>query len=98
MSFWLLYEEVLQFKTTEEIATNVTNFLSVYSSIIHKEPFIDWHLISKDPDDNKYIDCSIAANAYCIVSKDAHFRPFKNNKFPPLLVLTLDEFESRFKQ
>ncbi|MEM0994249.1 MAG: putative toxin-antitoxin system toxin component, PIN family [Bacteroidota bacterium] len=96
-SILLEYEEVLQEKTRVEVADNVTNFLSVYPLVYRKEPYIDWNLIAEDPDDNKYVDCAVAADAFCIVSNDGHFKPYKNNEFPPLKVMTLREFEAAFK-
>lgn len=96
-SILLEYEEVLAQKSTAEIADNISNFLSIYPFVYRKEPYIDWNLITEDSDDNKFVDCSVAADAFCIVSNDKHFRPYKNNAFPPLKVLTLAEFEAKFK-
>jgi predicted nucleic acid-binding protein len=50
------------------------------------------NLIEKDPDDNKYVDCEIAANATYIVSEDADFRVLKRVSFPTVSLLTADEF------
>lgn len=96
-SILLEYEEILAQKSTPEIADNISNFLAIYPYVYRKEPYIDWNLITEDPDDNKFVDCSVAADAFCIVSNDRHFRPYKNNDFPPLKVLTLVEFEAQFK-
>ncbi len=45
-----------------------------------------------DKDDDKFVDCAIATNADYIVTEDSHFQHLKNIKFPPLVVLSLDEF------
>lgn len=55
-------------------------------------PEIAVELIKADPDDNKFVDCAIAANATYIVSDDKHFAPFKDITFPQLLVIRLMEF------
>ena len=43
--------------------------------------YFHFHLIEQDKDDNKFVDCAIAANAKYIVSEDAHFKQLKNNHF-----------------
>jgi predicted nucleic acid-binding protein len=59
--------------------------------------FYHWNLIEVDPNDNKFIDCAISSNAYCLVSNDKHFNVVKGIDFPKLNVLRLEEFESEFK-
>ena len=56
-----------------------------------------WNLISKDPDDNKFVDCAIFGNADFIVSDDKHFKELENVDFPKVLVVRLDEFAKRYK-
>jgi uncharacterized protein len=94
----LEYEEVLARKTTSEIAQNVSQFLAAFPFVEKTEIFFNWTLVEKDPDDNKFIDCAVAAGAFCIVSNDRHLQPFKTLEFPPLRVLTLDEFEVQFRE
>lgn len=92
----LEYEEVLTAKTTSEVASNFTDFLVSFPSVDQIQVFFHWHLIQNDPDDNKFVDCAIAAKAFCIVSEDRHFRPYKMNEHPPLRVLRVDEFKEMF--
>lgn len=49
-------------------------------------------LIVADPDDNKFVDCAIVANAECIVTNDSHFEILKSIPFPKVNVLNIDEF------
>ena len=51
-----------------------------------------FHLIEQDKDDNKFVDCAIAANAQFIVSEDSHFKHLKNIPFPTVNVIRLGEF------
>jgi predicted nucleic acid-binding protein len=51
-----------------------------------------FELIKDDPDDNKFVDCAVAANATYIVSDDKHFAPLKEITFPQLLVIKLMDF------
>ena len=57
-----------------------------------KDPHYTFALIEADKDDNKFVDCAIAANAKCIVSEDKHFRVLKNIPFPKVEVLGIEEF------
>ncbi len=93
----LEYEEVLERRTTPEIAENVVNFLSVFPFVDLVEIFYNWQLVESDPEDNKFVDCMIAANALCIVSNDKHFQPYRAYDFPPTKVLTTDEFTQEFR-
>ena len=92
----LEYEEVLTAKTTSEVASNFTDFLVSFPSVEQIQVFFNWYLIQNDPDDNKFVDCAVAAKAFCIVSEDRHFRPYKMNEHPPLQVLTVKEFKEMF--
>lgn len=56
-----------------------------------------WNLITKDPDDNKFVDCAIFANADFIVSDDKHFNELKNIEFPKVLVVRLEEFARLYR-
>ncbi|MBA4184831.1 MAG: hypothetical protein H0X49_12585 [Acidobacteria bacterium] len=52
----------------------------------------------QDDDDNKFVDCAISANAICLVSNDNHFQVLKMIKFPQVNVLTLSEFEAKYRK
>lgn len=93
----LEYEEVLTIRTTAEVAGNFSEFLTSFPHVIKTEIYYHWNLVAADPDDNKFVDCAVAANAFCIVSEDKHFQPIREFEFPPLRVLTLDEFSKQFK-
>lgn len=86
------YQEKIAEKTTIEIAENVIQYLinSEYVELI--TPYYFFELIKADPDDNKFVDCAIAANATYIVSDDKHFAPLKDIGFPQLMVVKLMEF------
>lgn len=49
-----------------------------------------------DPDDNKFVDCAIAANARCIVSHDSDFKRLRTINFPKVEVTNIDEFKELF--
>jgi len=93
----LEYHEVLLRKTNEEVASNIIDFLTVHPYIDKIEPFYNFLLITEDADDNKFVDCAIAANASCIVSNDKHFNVLKSIPFPKVHVVSSDEFENTFR-
>ena len=51
-----------------------------------------WNLIEYDPDDNKFVDCAIAAHAKCIVTNDHHYDVLKTIPFPKVDVVRLVDF------
>lgn len=93
----LEYQEVLGRKANVEIAQNVINFIDTHPATFRTSIYFQFDLISEDPDDNKFVDCAISANADFLVSNDAHFRRLKEIEFPRVAVLSLDEFSSMFK-
>jgi uncharacterized protein len=94
----LEYREIIGRKTTAEIAENLTNFLTISPHVEKTDIFYQFQLISADADDNKFVDCAIAANAVCLVSNDKHFQVLKTISFPQVAVLTLAEFEAAYRQ
>jgi uncharacterized protein len=92
----LEYHEILSAKTTPDIARNVTDFLVIHPYVQHIEIFFQWRLIRSDDDDNKFIDCAISSDAFCIVSNDRHFQEAKESNFPKVQVLTVSEFSKLF--
>lgn len=46
----------------------------------------------RDPDDNKFVDCAIAANARYIVSHDRDFLPLRDIEFPKVAVVDVEGF------
>jgi len=55
---------------------------------------VHFRLIEKDADDNKFVDCAIAAGAEFIVSNDSHFSVLKKIKWPKVSVVKIDDFYS----
>lgn len=50
-----------------------------------------FNLIASDPDDNKFVDCAIAANAKYIVTEDHHYDILKQIDFPHVDIIRLDD-------
>lgn len=92
------YQEMIGRKTTPAIAENVVQYLTNSDFVELVTPYYRFDLIKADHDDNKFVDCAIAANATYIVSDDKHFKPLRDIGFPKLFVLRLMEFVERLKQ
>ena len=89
------YEEILAEKTTAEIAHNVVEAIARLDTTEFQDVYIHFGLIDADPDDNKFVDCAVAADAEYIVTNDSHFNILKQIDWPKVLVLTLKEFSSQ---
>jgi predicted nucleic acid-binding protein len=50
-------------------------------------------LIKVDVDDNKFVDCAIAANSNAIVTEDKHFNTLKDIPFPVVQVIGIASFK-----
>ena len=89
------YEEILAQKMTKEIARNVVEAIARLHTTIYQEIYIHFGLIKKDVDDNKFVDCAVAANAEYVVTNDSHFNILKEIDWPKVLVLTIKEFAAQ---
>ena len=63
---------------------------STHSTHKYGSSWYHFNAIKADPDDNKFVDCAIAANAKFIVTDDHHYEELKQLKFPQVETLKLD--------
>ena len=89
------YEEILAAKTTKEIAHNVVEAIARLHTTQFQETYIHFGLIEQDVDDNKFVDCAVAADAEYIVTNDSHFNVLKQIDWPKVAILTIQEFASQ---
>ena len=84
------YAEVLERKTTATFASLALNVITnnPYTSFI--TPFFKFNVITADPDDNKFVDCAVAANAHFIVTDDHHYDVLLDLEFPKVSIIKLD--------
>ena len=92
------YEEKVIEKFGLELAESRLDFLLLLPNVELVNPYYNWNLIHQDPDDNKFVDAAVAGNVEYLVSNDKHFRVLKNIEFPPVRVITVDEFEKVLKE
>jgi putative PIN family toxin of toxin-antitoxin system len=86
------YAEILEKHMGFEVAQLTLNTIITLPTLQRIEVFYKWNLI-KDEDDNKFVDCAIAANANYIVSHDKHFNVLKEIDFPQVEVISASEFK-----
>ena len=86
------YLEILSNKTTASIAGNIISTILNQYNVELINPHYRFGLIQSDADDNKFVDCVIAANAEYLVSNDSHFKVLEQIPFPKVNLLHLKSF------
>lgn len=71
-------------------------FLTISPFVILVEPTYRFNLITVDPDDNKFVDCAIAANAEYIVASDHHYDVLQFIGFPKVQGIHPAEFIKKY--
>ena len=87
------YAEVLARNISPRVSEAIVYAILTRPNVIRKDPHYSFGLIEADKDDNKFVDCAIAANAKCIVTEDNHFNVLKTIPFPKVEVIGIDEFK-----
>jgi putative PIN family toxin of toxin-antitoxin system len=87
----LEYEEVTVKLSGPERWRDVVALLELldqlHGNIRQIEPQFRFAVIAQDPDDNKFCDCAIAADADFIVTDDSHFEVLKTAGYKPKPIL-----------
>lgn len=86
------YAEVIARNIGLNVARYVVYTILERKNTRHITPYYRWNLITQDPDDNKFVDCAITANAKFIVTEDRHFEVLKSIDFPKIEVIGIDDF------
>ena len=92
------YEEILARKTSSTFAEMIIYIILNSENVVFINPTYRFGLITADPDDNKFVDCAIIANADYIVSQDAHFNVLKTINFPKVNVIRIEEFAKKISK
>ena len=94
----LEYEEVVTRLSGAERARQIALFFeklsALHDNIIRVDPQFQFRVIASDPDDNKFVDCAIAAEADFVVTDDTHFAVLRNAGYKPQPI-TPEEFIAR---
>ena len=81
------YEEILVARSGRSRWEALLRFMHAVSlrhgSIVRVSPSFCFRIVTADPDDNKFSDCAIVANADWIITEDAHFKPLVGAGYKP---------------
>jgi len=88
------YMEVLSRNLNSRIAESIVYAILTRKNVRKLDPHMHYGLITSDPDDNKFVDCALFANAKYIVTEDHHFDVLKDIDFPHVDVISIDDFLS----
>ena len=91
------YEEQVTRRYSARTAQQVHEVLTTAPNTCFQEAHFRWQLIEADPDDNKFVDVAVAANADYLVTNDRHCEVLNQLEFPRVPVVSLQEFLSSFQ-
>ena len=91
------YEEIFGQRANPEVAARALDVLDILPNIARIQKYYLWRLITNDPDDNKFVDCAVAATADFLVTDDRHFRVLNDIPFPIVKVIDSQEFLEMLK-
>ncbi|AEE51444.1 MAG TPA: putative toxin-antitoxin system toxin component, PIN family [Haliscomenobacter sp.] len=91
------YEEIITRHLGSNVASAVLQVIENAPNVKWITRYYVWRLIEADPDDNKFVDCAIAANATYIVSEDRHFGILQQIPYPKLNVIKAKVFQQLLK-
>ncbi len=86
------YAEILNRLAGEKTADLVLNTIIECKNVVFLTPYYHFNLITADPDDNKFVDCAIQANARYIVTNDHHYDVLRQIDFPRVGIIKLMDF------
>jgi putative PIN family toxin of toxin-antitoxin system len=87
------YAEIIERYFSVKDAEYALTQIMLQKNIVHTIRYFEWNIMEKDPDDNKFFDCAVAANADYIVSEDKHFNILKRISFPSVTAIKTLEFK-----
>ncbi len=85
------YMEIIERHMGVEASENALGVIENLPNVVFVNTFFRFNLL-KDEDDNKFVDCCIAANADFIVSHDKDFDVLKDIHFPKVSVINTSAF------
>jgi putative PIN family toxin of toxin-antitoxin system len=86
------YQEILQRHSAPGIADAIMEVFIESPDIILQQLYYKWDIIKEDPDDNKFFDIAVAANADYLVTDDGHFNKAKQSVFPSVRIISSVDF------
>ncbi|MEO7211411.1 putative toxin-antitoxin system toxin component, PIN family [Mucilaginibacter sp.] len=87
------YAEIVERFFSVVDAEHTLTQIMLQTNVVKIIRYYEWNIIEKDPDDNKFFDCAVAANADYIVSEDKHFEILRQIPFPSVTLLKVAQFK-----
>jgi uncharacterized protein len=88
----LEYDEKLGEIFNPKVAQITLDLMMMNPNIHLVSPSFQTRLIYPDMDDNKFVDCTFAANAHYLVTNDKDYKILKTTPFPSINLLKMNEF------
>jgi uncharacterized protein len=92
------YAEIIERRINSRVSIAVMDVLSTIPNILHVHKYYFWQAIEQDPDDNKFLDCAIAANAKYLITNDNHFKSLRKKPLFEVDIVTFDMFQKVYIQ
>lgn len=86
------YEEIISQQWSPTVAQSTVEVLLKSPFVSRFDPHYNWTLIKADPDDDKFADCAVASSSSFLVTDDGHFKILKDQTFPPINVISAEDF------
>ncbi len=86
------YAEIIEQHMGHHVSESVMGVFDNLPNIVLITSYYKFQLLN-DEDDNKFVDCAVAANARFIVSHDKDFNKLRNIDFPKVLVIDTNQFK-----
>ncbi len=90
------YEEIISQHMGNQASSTFMQIIENAVNVALITRYYKWNIIENDPDDNKFVDCAIAANANYIVTHDKHFNILKNIDFPKIEIIDANNLKDLF--
>ena len=88
------YAEIIERYFSAKDAEYTLAQITLQKNMVPTVRYFEWNIMEKDPDDNKFFDCAVAANADYIVSEDKHFNILKHITFPLVNAIKTVDFKN----
>jgi putative PIN family toxin of toxin-antitoxin system len=86
------YEEQISVRYDSQTVRYLLGVLGALPNARRVNPYYHWQLIVRDPDDDKFADAAVAANADLLVTNDRHFDVLRTVGFPKVTIATAQSF------
>ena len=94
----LEYEEKFDEFWGQEVTHNLLGTILTAENTSLYDIFYFFHLVQDDVDDNKFADTYLSSNADLLVSNDRKLLALNKVEFPPIRVITLEEFSKQISK